>query len=79
LTPSIKDLNGYVSITTEMEITMTLTGKRALTGATLTVDGGANAQMPFAFKVLCRSPKEIAMSIRSSAAFALEFVAQATQ
>jgi hypothetical protein len=46
LTLSIKGLNrenGYVSITTEMEIAMTPTEKRALTGATLTVDGDANA------------------------------------
>jgi hypothetical protein len=43
LTLLIKGLDGYVSITTEMEIAMTLTGKRALTGATSAVDGGANA------------------------------------
>jgi hypothetical protein len=43
LTLPIKCLDGYVWITTEMEIAMALTKKRALTGATLTVDGGASA------------------------------------
>jgi len=53
---------------------MAPTEKSALNGAMLTVDGGANAWMPFAFKISGRNPKEIAMSIRSmlvAATFAL--------
>jgi hypothetical protein len=66
-----------MSITTEMEIAMAPTERRALTGATLTADGDANAWMPFAFKISGRNPKEIVMSIRSmlvAAAFALASV-----
>ncbi|WP_245284518.1 hypothetical protein [Bradyrhizobium sp. th.b2] len=80
MTLSIKDLNrrnDYVPITTEMEIAMAPTEKRALTGAMLIVDGDPNARMPRAFKISGRNPKEIAMSIRSmlvAAAFALASV-----
>jgi hypothetical protein len=66
-----------MSITTEMEIAMDPTEKRALTGATSIADGDANAWMPFAFKISDRNPKEIVMSIRSmlvAAAFALASV-----
>jgi hypothetical protein len=75
----IKSLNGrnrYVSIITEI-VAMAPTEKSALNGAMLTVDGGANAWMPFAFKISGRNPKEIAMSIRSmlvAATFALASV-----
>jgi hypothetical protein len=66
-----------VSITTEVEIAMAPTEKRALIGATLTADGDASAWMPFAFKISGRNPKEMVMSIRSmlvAAAFALASV-----
>jgi hypothetical protein len=46
-----------VSIITEVEIEMDPTEKRALTGATSTADGDANAWMPFAFKISGRNPK----------------------
>jgi 3-oxoacyl-[acyl-carrier protein] reductase len=68
LTRSIKKLNSYVSITTEMKITMTLTGKRALvTGASRGI-GAAIA------KALAAEGADVAITYEKSAKSAAEVV-----
>jgi 3-oxoacyl-[acyl-carrier protein] reductase len=68
LTPSIKGLDIYVSIITEVEITMTLTGKRALvTGASRGI-GAAIA------KALAAEGADVAITYEKSAESAAEVV-----
>jgi 3-oxoacyl-[acyl-carrier protein] reductase len=68
LTPSIKALNGSVSIITEMEIAMTLSGKRALvTGASRGI-GAAIA------KALAAEGADVAITYEKSAESAAEVV-----